>query len=82
MSQILIALSGTVHIHCENADQSFNQTITLNNSTQWLIIPPHIWHSMTFEPNSILLSLASTEYQESDYIRNYDVFIKYYSQST
>ncbi|MDQ1351016.1 MAG: hypothetical protein QG657_1318 [Acidobacteriota bacterium] len=37
-----------------------------------------LWHTMkNFSENCILLVLASDVYQENDYIRDYDEFIKY-----
>jgi hypothetical protein len=37
-----------------------------------------LWHTMDkFSRNCILLVMASDVYKESDYIRNYDEFIRY-----
>jgi len=39
-----------------------------------VLIEPMVWHTMKFAENSILFVLASTHYDESDYIRDYEVW--------
>jgi len=39
---------------------------------------PKLWHTMEkFSADCVILVLADDYYQESDYLRNYDEFIKY-----
>ena len=33
-----------------------------------------------FSPDAVLLVLASAHYNENDYIRNYDDYVKYYEK--
>ena len=54
-----------------------NEIITLNNPNQGLYISGLIWRKMiNFSPDCVLLVLADDFYNESDYIRNYDEFLK------
>lgn len=65
--QAVICVSGGCKIYCQNKDREF--TITLDNPTKCLIIQPEDWHEMfDFEPNTVLLVLASHEFNEADYI--------------
>ena len=42
-----------------------------------------MWREMfDFSSDAVLMVLASELYDESDYIRNYDEFIKYVSENT
>lgn len=50
----------------------------LDSPNEGLIIEPKIWHEMfDFSEGAVILVLASGHYDESDYMRNYDVFIDY-----
>ncbi len=53
------------------------EEIELNNPNQGLLIEGLIWREMkSFSPDCVLLVLASEHYDESDYIRDYDKFLK------
>ncbi len=71
--QVLIAVSGRIVISTENVIGN-TDTFLLENPDTGLFLPPPFWHTMQFSHNAVLLSLCSIEYQEADYIRNYDLF--------
>jgi len=51
--------------------------IFLDEPSRGLLISPMIWHDIEgFSPDSIILVFASEYYDENDYIRNYDEFLK------
>ena len=53
------------------------KTFTLNRSYYGLYVPKGIWREMeNFSTNSLALVLSSTKYDESDYIYDYDEFVK------
>jgi hypothetical protein len=53
------------------------EVIGLNSPSQGLVIDVMQWHEMSnFSEDCVLLVLASDTYDESDYIRNYDVFLR------
>jgi hypothetical protein len=73
--QFLVAVSGSFEILLD--DGKSKRTVFLNRPYMGLHIPPGIWASeLNFSSGSICLVLASHIYNEMDYIRNYQVFIK------
>ena len=49
----------------------------MNRPWQGLYVPPLIWAAETnFDPGSVCVVLVSDYYDEKDYIRNYDEFLK------
>ena len=64
--QALIAIAGKVTVYVNDGIKS--EQIELNRPNQCLLVEPQDWHTMTFEPNAILLVLASEPYNKSDYI--------------
>ncbi|MES2628607.1 MAG: FdtA/QdtA family cupin domain-containing protein [Bacteroidota bacterium] len=74
--QLLIAASGSFDIRLD--DGRSNRTVSLNRPNFGLHIPPGIWASeMGFSSGSICLVMASHLFDEKDYIRNYEDFLKY-----
>lgn len=73
--QVLICISGSLKIKC--FDGYKEEVYELNKPDEALYIGPHIWRT-TFEHSSdaVLLVLSSLEYNEEDYIRDYDEFLK------
>ncbi len=71
--QFIIALSGSFDILLDNGE---NQTCYhLNRSYYGLYVPEMIWCEMdNFSTNSLALIVSSTEYDEQDYIRDYNQF--------
>lgn len=71
LEQVLIAVNGSIKILVKTPYEE--EIIELNDPSEGLYIGPMIWREMfDFTENSVLLVLASKEYDESDYIRNYD----------
>ena len=75
LQQILLCVNGSCNIHLD--DGSNTAEVTLNKPNVGLYISNDMWREMyDFTPGSVLLVLASEYYDEADYIRNYDDFIK------
>lgn len=72
---ILIAVSGVILVTVEGPDSQV-VVFKLSKPNEGVYIPPLHWHTMQFSHNAVLLVLASTYYDESDYIRDYQDFIK------
>lgn len=73
--QLAIAVKGTCKFLMDDGHEKVN--ITLDNPATGLLIEPMVWHEMyDYSDDSVLLVLASDVYDESDYIRNYDDFMK------
>lgn len=74
--QFLIAASGSFEVLLD--DGRVQRQVLLNKADMGLHIPPGIWASeINFSSGSICLVLASHSYNESDYLRNYEDFLKY-----
>ncbi len=73
--QFLIAMSGSFDVTIDDGSQQ--QKYHLNRSYYGLYIPPLNWREIdNFSSGSVCMALASELYDESDYYRNYDEFIK------
>jgi uncharacterized RmlC-like cupin family protein len=71
--QVLIALNGSFELLLD--DGSNTKKILLDSPNVGLYIPNGIWREMNnFSKNSVCLVLASEDYDENDYIRNYQDF--------
>lgn len=75
--QLLIAAAGRIVVTTEMPDKSI-QTYVLDRPDKGVYIPPHAWHTMQYSHSAVQLVFASTCYDEKDYIRNYEDFIKHY----
>lgn len=74
--QFLIAASGSFEVHL--SDGHAQKVISLNQPYLGLHIPNGIWASeINFSSGAICLVLASHLYNEDDYVREYDEFIKF-----
>jgi hypothetical protein len=74
--QFLVAASGSFEVLLD--DGKTKRQVLLNRPDFGLHIPPGIWASeINFSSGSICLVLASHEYDENDYIRDYYEFLKY-----
>ncbi len=73
LEQVLVAVAGTVLVATEDKDGE-EKEFELRRPDRGLYLPPLCWHTMKFLEGSALLSLASTEYREDDYIRDYQKF--------
>ena len=73
--ELIIALSGSFDVVVDNGVEK--KTYSLNRSYYGLYIPNGLWrHLENFSTNSLALIVASEEYNESDYIRNYEQYIE------
>lgn len=73
--QFIIAASGSFEVLLD--DGRNRKTVLLNRPYFGLHIPPGIWaQQQNFSSGSIALVLASERYDESDYIRDYNQYLK------
>lgn len=75
LEQVLIMMDGSCEIML--SDGKISQSIILNRPDIGLYIGKNIWREMkNFSYGAKLLVLASEFYDEKEYIRNYDEFLK------
>jgi hypothetical protein len=75
LQQVLIALSGSFDVVVSDGFRT--ATRHLNRSYQGLYIPPMIWRELeNFSSGSVCLVLASEPYDEADYYRDYQTYLR------
>lgn len=71
--EFIVALSGSFDVILDDGVES--KTFSLNRSYYGLYVPKGLWREMNnFSTNSLALVLASSPYDETDYIRDYNQF--------
>ena len=74
LHQFIIAMSGSFDIHLD--DGCAKKTMHLNRSYNGLYVCPMIWREIdNFSSGAVCMVLASNYYDESDYYREYNLFI-------
>ncbi len=72
---VLINVAGSSKVMITDGENK--EIVELNRPKDGLYIPKMIWKEMyDFSEDSVLLVLASTHYDGSEYIRDYDTYIK------
>lgn len=75
LEQVVICVSGSCDFILDDGNK--RETIHLDNPAVGLYIKNNIWREFTnFSSNCVVIVLASQYYDESDYIRDYDEFLK------
>ena len=76
--EFIIAVSGSFTVTLDNGRDK--QSFLLNHPYQGLLIETDIWRTLDdFSSGAVCLVLAEKNFDEADYIRNYDDFIDYLS---
>ncbi len=77
-AQVLTAVSGSFDLIITNGKEE--ESIRVNRANMGVLIPPGAWITMpNFTTGTVLLAIASEEYDEEDYIRDYDDYLRYIS---
>jgi dTDP-4-dehydrorhamnose 3,5-epimerase-like enzyme len=75
LCEFIVALSGSFDVVLNDGQTELRYN--LSRSHYGLYVPPMYWRSMeNFSTNSVALVLADQYYDENDYLRNFDDFIK------
>lgn len=76
LKQILVCVKGSCKILLDNGKEK--ETVLLEKPYEGLYVTSNMWREMyDFSPDAVLLVLASELYNEDDYIRDYDEFLKF-----
>ena len=76
LRQLIIAASGSFTVTLD--DGHVRRTFTLNRPYHGLYVVPGIWRTLDdFSSGAVCMVLASEKYDASDYIRDYQEFLKY-----
>lgn len=75
LHQVLIAVSGAFDVRLHNG--LVEERVTLNRPNSGLYIGPMVWRDIdNFSSGAVCLALASSHYDEDDYIRDFDTFLR------
>ena len=75
LEQVLICVHGSCRIRLKDGREETE--VLLNKPYEGVYIANNMWREMyDFSSDAVLLVLASEHYDESDYIRNYEDFLK------
>lgn len=76
LKQFVIALSGSFTVNLDDGTEK--RSFHLNHPYQGLLIETGVWRTLDdFSSGAVCLVLASELYEEEDYIRDYNDFLKY-----
>ncbi len=80
LQQVLICVHGSCKIRLD--DGKSQEIVKLDKPNEGLYVANNMWREMfDFSPDAVLLVLASELYDEADYIRDYDEFIKFIKEN-
>ncbi len=75
LKQLAVCVTGSCRIVLDNG--KIREEVILDCSTTGLLIDDLIWREMhDFTPDCVLMVLANRYYDEFDYIRDYDEFLR------
>ncbi|MFH0879299.1 MAG: FdtA/QdtA family cupin domain-containing protein [Lentisphaerota bacterium] len=75
LQQFVVSLMGSFELTLNDGRR--RKTIALNRAYYGVYIPPMIWRELVnFSSGGICVVLASLPYDENEYIRDYDAFLK------
>jgi hypothetical protein len=75
LNQVIVAARGSFKLHLD--DGKNKDEMIMSDPQYGVILGPLLWHHMTdFSDDCLILVFADDIYNEADYIRNYDEFIK------
>ena len=79
LQQIAVCVAGTCTMLLDDGKRK--EEVIVGSPEQGVLIEPMVWHEMhSFSEDCVLLVLASEHYDESDYIRDYDDFLRQVNQ--
>lgn len=74
-NEFIVALSGSFDVLLDDGKE--RKVFSLNRSYYGLYVPKGLWREINnFSTNSLALILSSIVYDEKDYIRNYNDYLK------
>lgn len=76
LQQLIVAAAGSFDVILD--DGMDRKCVCLSNPNEALLLPSAIWHQLDkFSSGAVALAITSAPYAESDYIRDYDEFMKF-----
>ncbi len=80
LQQILVCVHGSCKIRLDNGHEQ--KVVALEKPYEGLYVANNMWREMfDFSPDAVLMVFASELYDESDYIRDYNEFLKFVEEN-
>lgn len=81
LKQVLVCVKGKCKLLLDNG-KGEREVVELDRPNKGLYLEHNIWREIfDFTEDAVLMVLASEHYDESDYIRNYQDFLKYVEEN-
>lgn len=78
--QILVCMAGEIHVTLDDGKSILN--LLLDTPSRGVLVPRGTWSKQTFtNAGSILMVFASDEYDEKDYLNDYNNFLQWVKQN-
>ena len=76
LEQVIICMNGSFNLVLDDGKGN-RESVFLSNNSEGVYVKNLIWRElMNFSENCVILVLASKHYNENDYIRDYNKFLK------
>lgn len=75
LEQVVFCLAGRMEVRIDDGRRQ--RTVVLDTPRRGVYLPPRVWHDLDgFAPGTVYLALASAEFDEDDYIRDHETFLR------
>ena len=75
LEQVIFCVNGSFELHLDDGKKK--QKVVMNNLSVGIRLRKMTWHHMTkFSPDCVIFVVASHYHKESDYIRDYNKFLR------
>lgn len=75
LEEAVFCLAGRLEIAVDDGER--RRRVTLEDPRRGIYLPPLVWYDIGgFAPGTVYLAFASAAFEEGDYIRDYDEFLR------
>lgn len=75
-NQLICCVAGVINLICDDGENQDERLLSPESDA--VLVPPGIWAEQDYlKDNSIIIVFCDQSYDESDYIRDYDEFLKW-----
>ncbi|MEH0158175.1 FdtA/QdtA family cupin domain-containing protein [Limibacter armeniacum] len=76
--ELLVCVNGSITVETSNTEGN-TVSFVLDNPQKALYLPPFVWRTIRYSNGAVLLVMASTVYDKSDYLMNQKKWLAYYT---
>lgn len=74
-NQLLVCLKGRIELTIK--DGKAQKNVMMSDPAKGMLVPAGLWAEQSYDSGSVLMVLTDQPYDESDYIRDYNDYLKY-----